>query len=380
MNIDSVNLVSKSPAPKAIEGDGLSLPENGAMPEDFANALKSQKKLLRETNGQAELPGQLQTIAIQPNTSDLLKNTDDQKELVALLEKYLPLANTEKADNPADISASLLTSTDGQTAIAPSALPIDVTATQDMSSAMAFNGLTFVKSMPEEVKLTISGDNRAPVVSLQAETVVSQPIQNEQAFNFQAVDISEPGKQAQTPENQFSLTGLEKATPEMTADMLTIHTPIDNNRVVDSPTITKPLTHPGWSKDLGEQIIWMNNKEISAAEIKLNPDHLGPISIRIDVNQDNQTSILFTAQHPETKEAIETSIPKLREMLLGQQLNLVNVNISQNSTPDHQGRPQSQPFYKSSGNHEQNIESLANALETNEPGQAVNKGLLSLYA
>jgi len=59
----------------------------------------------------------------------------------------------------------------------------------------------------------------------------------------------------------------------------------------------------------------MNNKSISAAEIKLNPAHLGPISVRIDVNQD-QATIMFTAQHADVKEAIEASIPKLREMLV----------------------------------------------------------------
>ena len=89
---------------------------------------------------------------------------------------------------------------------------------------------------------------------------------------------------------------------------------------------------------------------------------------------------MFTAQHAEVKEAIEASIPKLREMLATQQLNLVNVNISQNSTSD-QGRSQSQTFSKTPENNEQGIEGVTDTIEKTEHDRAiVSKGLLSLYA
>ena len=385
MNIEGASLVSRSPAKKAMEGDSLSLPENSATPEDFANALRGQKKLLNEANGQAELPAQLQdmsvpqTIDSSHNSGDLQKSTAAQNELVALLEKYLPVSNTDYKENVApDIEATLFALTDGLKAIAPGITPEDVTATQDMSSAMALNGLTFVKPMPEEAKLNTSGENVASEVYLQKETVLRQSIQSEQGFNLQSLENAETTKQPLTLEKQSTLLGLEKATPEVTTELLQTYRPIDNR--TESPAIAKPLTHPGWSKDLGEQIIWMNNKDIAVAEIKLNPLHLGPISVRIDVNQEHQATIMFTAQHAETKEAIEASIPKLREMLATQQLNLVNVNISQNSSPDH-GRPQSQPFQKTPENHEQNVESINDTIEKSGLGQVVvGKGLLSIYA
>jgi flagellar hook-length control protein FliK len=385
MNIEGVNLVSMSPGKKPIAGDALSLPENGATPEDFVNALRGQKKLLSEANGQAELPGQLQdmsvpqTIDSSHDSGDLQKSTDAQNELVALLEKYLPVSNIDYKENETpDIEATLLALTGALKTSAPGIIPENVTATQDVGSAMALNGLTFVKPMPEGAKLNMSGEHGVSEVYLQKETVLRQSIQSEQGFNLQSLESAEPTKQALTPEKQASLLGLEKTVPEVTTELPPAYKPIDNR--TDGPTIPKPLTHPGWSKDLGEQIIWMNNKELATAEIKLNPVHLGPISVRIDVNQEHQTTIMFTAQHVETKEAIEASIPKLREMLATQQLNLVNVNISQNSSPDH-GRPQSQPFQKTPENHEQNVESINDTIEKNGLGQAViSKGLLSIYA
>lgn len=380
MNIEGVNLVSRSPGKKAIEGNALASPENGATLEDFADALRGQKKLLSEANGQAELPGQLQAIDSPHDSGGLLKNAGAQKELAALFEKYLPASYQEyKKNEAADIEASLLALTDDLKTVTLSVVPDEVTTTQDLSSVMVLNGLPFVKPLPGEAKLDSSVEDVASGDFLQTETVFRQPIQDGQSLNLKSLENTESTQKALLPGKQFTpLLELEKAVPGVTTDMLPVQRPADHGTY--SPAITKPLTHPGWGKDLGEQIIWMNNKEMSTAEIRLNPANLGPLSVRIDVNQDSQTTIMFTAQHLEAKEAIEASVPKLREMLGTQQLNLVNVNISQNSTPDH-GRAQSQTFSKTTGNHGQSVEDDPGNLEKIELTQGVvSKGLLSLYA
>lgn len=102
--------------------------------------------------------------------------------------------------------------------------------------------------------------------------------------------------------------------------------------------IDKPINHPGWGKDLGEHIVWMSNKTLSSADITLNPEHLGPVTVRIDLDQD-QASVLFTTPHAAVKEALDASIPKLREMLGSQHINLVDVNVSQQSASDNPHTP-----------------------------------------
>jgi flagellar hook-length control protein FliK len=311
----------------------------------------------------------------------LLKHKGGKEELAALFDKYLPLSY--KINEPVglnkdvDLEATLLALTDALKAITPGIAPDEWATAQNMSAVMALNGLTLVKPLPEEVKLNMpAGDNAVPEDFLQKETVLRQPIQEGQGFNLQSLDNANPAEKTMI-EKQASLAGLEKAVPGVSAEMIPFHRPVDNR--TESPALTRPLTHPDWSKDLGEQIVWMNNKAISAAEIRLNPAHLGPISVRIDVNQD-QATILFTAQHADVKDAIEASIPRLREMLATQQLNLINVNISQNSTSD-QGRSQSQAFSKTPENHEQGIEGVTDTLEQMEHDRVVvSKGLLSLYA
>jgi flagellar hook-length control protein FliK len=57
---------------------------------------------------------------------------------------------------------------------------------------------------------------------------------------------------------------------------------------------------------------------------------MGPVEVRIHV-QNDQTTISFTAQHGATREAIDAALPKLRDMLSEQNINLVDVDISQHS-------------------------------------------------
>ena len=354
---------------------------------DIGDLLKQQIKLLNEANSQVELPVQLQTMIV-PQTidnrhdiGDLQKHKGNEEELAALLDDYLPLSYKKKGavdpNEDIDLEATLLALTEALKSITPSSSPDDVAAAQNINDVMAFNGLSFVKPLPEETKLNKLGEEDVTSGDfLQKETVLRPSTQNDQGFNLQSLKNAEPAEKTLAIEKQASVSGIEKTVPGIVADMAQFHKPVDNR--TEGQAITRPLTHPDWGKDLGDQIVWMNNKTIQAAEIKLNPAHLGPISVRIDVNQD-QATILFTAQHAEVKEAIEASIPRLREMLGTQQLNLVNVNISQNATSD-QGRSQSQTFSKTPENHEQGIEGITDTLEKAEPDRIVSKGLLSIYA
>jgi flagellar hook-length control protein FliK len=144
----------------------------------------------------------------------------------------------------------------------------------------------------------------------------------------------------------------------------------------DVPALTRPITHPEWNKDLGERIMWMNNRAISAAEIKLNPQHLGPVSVRIDMNQD-QASIVFTAQHAAVRDALEASVPKLREMMNDQQINLVNVSVAQNGGSEQRN---SQPQSFNQVNGDAAVDAADDLGITEHEHVTVSNGLLNMYA
>ena len=58
---------------------------------------------------------------------------------------------------------------------------------------------------------------------------------------------------------------------------------------------------------MAERVVWMTNANIQEAEIQLNPRELGPIGIKVTV-QNEQASVSFVAQHATTREALEQAL------------------------------------------------------------------------
>lgn len=92
------------------------------------------------------------------------------------------------------------------------------------------------------------------------------------------------------------------------------------------PPVSVPVGQTGWDQAMGERIQWMVGRNIQEAEVKLTPPHLGPLEIKISV-QNDQTNISFLAAQAPTREALEAAIPRLKEMLGDANLNLVSVDV-----------------------------------------------------
>jgi len=79
--------------------------------------------------------------------------------------------------------------------------------------------------------------------------------------------------------------------------------------------ITQGVRTPQWGHALGHRVTYMANNKIQEAKITLNPEKLGPIQIKLNVDKDQQVHVSMTAQHGTTREAIENAMPRLKEML-----------------------------------------------------------------
>lgn len=96
-----------------------------------------------------------------------------------------------------------------------------------------------------------------------------------------------------------------------------------------------PMQHGEWPTALGHRLLWTVGAGIQQADIRVSPEHLGPIHVHIQVH-DNKTDLQFTALHPLAREALETSIPRLREMFSQQGLDLMQAQVF-SQTPQHPG-------------------------------------------
>jgi flagellar hook-length control protein FliK len=87
---------------------------------------------------------------------------------------------------------------------------------------------------------------------------------------------------------------------------------------------------PQWSQAVGDKVLWLAAQNVTSAEIRLDPPELGPMQVKVSVNQD-QASITFTSPHAAVREALDQQLNRLREMFSEQGLNLVNVDVSDKS-------------------------------------------------
>lgn len=91
-----------------------------------------------------------------------------------------------------------------------------------------------------------------------------------------------------------------------------------------------PLREPAWQAEFGQKIVWMATNERQNAQLTLNPPQMGPIEISLSVKNEQATAI-FVSANPEVREAIESSLPRLREMLAGVGVELGQTNVSAES-------------------------------------------------
>lgn len=85
-----------------------------------------------------------------------------------------------------------------------------------------------------------------------------------------------------------------------------------------------------WGGAVGEKVLWMANQNHQVAELHLNPPNLGPLEVRLTINNDQATAV-FVSHHSAVRDAIETALPRLREMLADNGIMLGNASVGSES-------------------------------------------------
>jgi flagellar hook-length control protein FliK len=97
---------------------------------------------------------------------------------------------------------------------------------------------------------------------------------------------------------------------------------------MDALPVLEPMADADvWSRSLGERLLMMSENGLQSARLKLHPEHLGPLEIRVSVDDDGATRVSFSAHHAQTRDALENAIPRLRELFADQGLNLAHANV-----------------------------------------------------
>jgi flagellar hook-length control protein FliK len=84
---------------------------------------------------------------------------------------------------------------------------------------------------------------------------------------------------------------------------------------------------PRWADELGSRLVMMSTRGQHEGSLSLAPEHLGPLEVRISMNQ-NTAQVWFGAQHADTRAALTEALPRLREMFADAGLALGQAGVS----------------------------------------------------
>ena len=119
---------------------------------------------------------------------------------------------------------------------------------------------------------------------------------------------------------------------------------------------------PAWDGALAQKVTWMSNQQMQVAQLQLNPPDLGPMEVTLTVGTgpDAETRIEFTSPHLAVREALQSALPQLREMMENSGISLGSATVSAESFQQQsQSGRQDNPSARSSDNLSQNSSEMA---------------------
>jgi len=119
------------------------------------------------------------------------------------------------------------------------------------------------------------------------------------------------------------------------------------------------VDNPEWGEQMSQKIVWLSGRNIQSAEIQLNPAELGPVEVRISV-QNDQATVSFNAQHA-----------SVREMMDSNGVDLSDVNVSSGNQENPHAKGQNDTFDDAKGQNAGNKQGDQNPDHESELEQQV---------
>lgn len=104
--------------------------------------------------------------------------------------------------------------------------------------------------------------------------------------------------------------------------------------------LASPVGSHAFGQELAQQVTWLGGQDIKQARIRLHPEELGPLDVKVNVTH-GRVDVTFNVQHPAAATAVQQSLAQLGHMLAQHGLNLGHAEVGQHprgDQPTHHGR------------------------------------------
>jgi flagellar hook-length control protein FliK len=88
---------------------------------------------------------------------------------------------------------------------------------------------------------------------------------------------------------------------------------------------------PSFGQELSQQVTWLGGQDVKEARIRLHPEDLGELDVKVSVKQDH-VDVAFIAQHPQAVHAVQQTLSQLDSMLAHHGLSLGQAQVGQGNT------------------------------------------------
>ncbi|MES2871226.1 MAG: flagellar hook-length control protein FliK [Pseudomonadota bacterium] len=104
-------------------------------------------------------------------------------------------------------------------------------------------------------------------------------------------------------------------------------------KTVNALPVNQPLAmhQSGWSEEVVNRVMYLSSANLKSADIQLEPAELGRLDIRVNIAADQSAQVNFVSGHAGVREALDSQMHRLREMLAQQGMGQVDVNVSDQS-------------------------------------------------
>lgn len=278
--------------------------------DDFANLLQDQ---LTANAGQAAA----EALAANPPPA-LVSNAGDTSDS----------SDASQTDGVLDPTALLAT-----LALVTPAVSNDATATTDVAPT---------------ADTTLTALSAATVVGQESEAAGASELRQNSArspsaaaSDDAAAKFAVAGSQAEADASRAttaSTLSSEVASQDISVDSADVHTNLHatsaQHPVVaqTSLAVATPVRDADWSTDLGQKVVWLASSDTQSAQLTLNPEHLGPIDVAVDIDTaSGSASVSFASANAEVRDALESAMPRLREMFASAGIELGQTNVGAES-------------------------------------------------
>ncbi|TOM21717.1 flagellar hook-length control protein FliK [Vibrio parahaemolyticus] len=172
-------------------------------------------------------------------------------------------------------------------------------------------------------------NNFNPAVQMAANGEVSHKAIN---AALSAGALKATATQQDKPESQYGLAGQLQAAAGQQGVVAQQQTRAEAAQQAQLPLqLTKELAN----EQVAEKVQMMMSKNLKNLDIRLDPPELGRMQIRMTMNND-LANVHFTVTNPQARDIIEQTLPRLREMLAQQGMQLADSSVQQQSSGQQQ--------------------------------------------